>query len=142
MVIKESLSPKIGLFYVINGIVYGDMNDVRDIEPSPLGLKDSNNTHYGYWKFHMKSYYPEYRRLDYDYFPRGRIIYNPKSDEYVVYMDKCLDNEKSKDLIIDEFNLPRDKTRFDSDEHYQCHSCNEEYVDVSENYEGDFNEQK
>lgn len=137
MVIKESLSPEIGPFYVIDGVVYGDTDDVRDIETSPLGMKDSTRTHYDYWKA-LSRVYPEYRRLDYDYFPRGRIVYNVKTKEYKVYADPCiLANESVKDSIIDEFNLPRNNTKFDTDEHYQCHSCNKEYVDISENYEGD-----
>lgn len=70
---------------------------------------------------------------DYDYFPRGRVVYNKEKDEFVVYIDKCLDKSDIKNEIISAFKLPRSNTRFDFDEHYQCHNCNSEYVDIHEN---------
>ena len=136
MILTESLIPEVGPFYVIDGVVYPDSEPVRDIEVSPSGHKDSNNTHYDFWKF-MQRLYPELRNIDYDYYPRGRVVYNSKEDTYNLFIDKCLNNMKDIRNIISELNLPMKKVKVDFDEHYQCYNCDADYVNISENYHDD-----
>lgn len=46
-----------------------------------------------YPKSHMevwdKKYYNKYK-VDFDYFPRGRVVYNTKEKYYYIYHDKCI----------------------------------------------------
>lgn len=134
MVIKESYSPEVGPFYVIDNVVFVDTEEVRDLEVGPGGFKDSDNTHYDYWSV-LRRLYPELRNVDYDYYPRGRVVYSSKEDKYYVYLDKCLKNMKNINSILSELKLPTRKVEISDDEHYQCHNCNENYANISENIE-------
>ena len=137
MRLKESRSPNVGPFYVIDGVVYSDADDIRDVDVSPAGFRDSNNGHYDYWRS-LQRYYPEYRNVDYDYYPRGRVVYSTKDDKYYLYADKCiLNSQKLIDAIEEELNLPYDKVVVGEDEHYQCHECNEDYADIWEGVDPD-----
>lgn len=130
--LTESYSPRVGPFYYIDGVVFEDSDDLRDATLVSTGFSDSNNSHYDYWKF-SQSIYPEFRSLDYDYYPRGRVVYNNTTDTYYLYTDKCLlDNNITSD-IISKFNLPKSKVIISTDDHYQCHQCNKSYVKITEN---------
>lgn len=130
-IIKESLSPEVGPFYVIDGVVFNDTDSLRKVS-GVNGMFDSDNTHYDFWKL-LQRIYPEYRRIDYDYYPRGRVVYNKNKDEYRIFIDKCITSKNIKE-IISELNLPWNKVVTDYDEHYQCHSCNPDYAGISESY--------
>lgn len=132
-ILKEGLSPEVGPFYFIDGVVYSSGEPVRDLEPSLIGTVDSDETHYDYWKFYQSVFGS--RNLDYDYYPRGRVVYDSKSDKYYLYADPCIrKDQNSLNKIIDEFNLPSGKVVVRDDDHYRCHNCNPEYIEVSENY--------
>lgn len=77
--------------------------------------------------------------IEFDYFPRGRVIVNPEFDdngdfthyECYVYGDKCILYDKDvQSLIEDEFRLYlssckvhyEDEMSLD-DTHYTCHNC-------------------
>ena len=77
---------KIGLYFYINeevimeavsvemGIKYGDMIT-------------SKQSHFNVWEeLYLKKYQHEY-----DYFPRGRVVYSPVNNQYILYIDKCID---------------------------------------------------
>ena len=132
-ILKESLAPEVGPFYVIDGAVFADTDPVRDLTPTTIGTVDSDNTHYSYWRF-LKRVYPNLRRIDYDYYPRGRVVYNSKEDKYHVFVDKCISDKDSISKIEDELNLPSSKVVVDYDEHYQCSSCNRQYEDICERW--------
>ena len=70
----------------------------------------------------VKYYYKKYR-VDFDYFPRGRVVYNIKDDKYYVYNDKCI---KDLSSIIGEEE--KEKIEIREDFHYQCHKCNKYYM--------------
>ena len=136
-ILKESLTPEVGPFYVIDGAVFADSESYKEVFPNNLGFIDSNNNHYDYWHS-LQRFYPEFRRLDYDYYPRGRVIYNSKEKKFHLYADQCiLDDESLIDAIIEELSLPAASTIVGDDEHYQCHNCNPDYLKIAENYSGD-----
>lgn len=68
-----------------------------------------------------------YRRkfgVDFDYYPRGRILFNKAAQIYLIYFDGCIEREiekLSEGLGSARFHIARD-------EHYQCHRCNPEYT--------------
>ena len=70
-----------------------------------------------------KYYYAKYR-VDFDYYPRGRIIYNLKEKIYYIYYDKCLENCIEKLGIIPQ----NEKVKLLHDYHYKCHKCNKNYI--------------
>ena len=50
----------------------------------------------------------------YEQKPRGRVFYQMEEDRYIVAVGKWLDeNPEARELILEEFNLPADKTSFE-----------------------------
>ena len=69
----------------------------------------------------------EYARkygVDFDYFPRGRIIYNKNADTYKLFYDSCARLE-ANDLLS---RYQQGQCEVYLDEHYQCYKCNKEYI--------------
>jgi hypothetical protein len=67
--------------------------------------------------------------VDYDYYPRGRVVYNTKTELFTVYIDHCLDTPELIADLLESFGLVDKAYKIDYDEHYQCHMCNENYVE-------------
>ena len=56
---------------------------------------------------------------EYDYYPRGRILFNTKIHKFVVVCDPVICNDESiRSKLLDYYGLPY-TTVFESDEHYQ-----------------------
>ena len=104
----------VSLFFVVNGkfLIHS--------------CKKENGEKYGdfinYPQSHMevwdKYYYKKYH-VDFDYFPRGRVVYNIKEDKYYIYHDRCI---KDLSSIIGKESTEQLEIR--EDFHYQCHTCN------------------
>lgn len=79
-----------------------------------------------YPKSHMEIwnefYYGKYN-VDFDFFPRGRVVYNVKENCYYIYHDKCI-------TVLTEIlkDYENEKYKMCTDYHYQCHKCNQDYV--------------
>ena len=85
--------------------------------------------HYDYWQTCKPQNQTGilFKSHDYDYFPRGRVVYFKRSNSHRLYADRCItkaDIEKVVALFI------LSDYRLDRDEHYQCASCNLEYIDM------------
>lgn len=82
---------------------------------------------------------PDNCNVDYDYYPRGLIMFDTVSDieecKYFVsvFIDKCISDEKHKDMIIKYYNLDNSNIDFIKwiynmkdlvgTEYYTCHNC-------------------
>ena len=110
---------QVGLFFYVNGrfLFRGIDLDMAEDYGEYLTYQES---HYDIWE----KYY-EYRyQVDFDYYPRGRVVYKKTEDTYIIYYDQCIETEivKMKSLYAGK------KIMLELDEHYQCHMCNEFYV--------------
>lgn len=76
-------------------------------------------SHFEIWKKYYESKY----YVDFDYFPRGRVVYNIKEDCYYIYHDKCIIDLSE---IIKEYSNTNYKICLDF--HYQCKKCNKNYI--------------
>ncbi len=85
--------------------------------------------HYDYWQTLVPKNSTEqlFKSQAYDYYPRGRVVYFKESSSFRLYADRCM---KKADIekVASTFQLPA--YRLARDEHYQCVSCNLEYVDI------------
>lgn len=93
-------------------------------------LKDSNVEDYGgilqlpYDHFII---WPEYRSLmtdkdvEYDYFPRGRVMYDAKIRKFKVIADPQIIGSESRRRKLKSFYGLPSTTIFDTDVHYQSH---------------------
>ena len=65
---------------------------------------------------------------DYDYYPRGRVLYSINEEQFFVYLDRCLiDRKDLVEEIAKRMNLPEGKYKVMPDFHYQCAICNKDY---------------
>ena len=83
---------------------------------------------------HMKlwdKYHAKEHKVDFDYYPRGRVVYRKTDDTYIVYYDRCVE-EVIKARIEERLKAGTENTGkkviYETDEHYQCHKCNRDYV--------------
>ena len=76
------------------------------------------DSHDEIWEKYLRLKYVK----DYDYYPRGRIIYNKKEKKFWIYRDKCIPLGEMEKLgeRLGEYVLLED-------DHYVCHQCSEYY---------------
>lgn len=137
MVIRESSSqvPLEGYFWYINGQIVGVYSEVPKYNYT---YQLSGKTHPSTWNKIADDYLVDGHKVDYDYYPRGRVMVSPELDSQgrfkryscQIFADICLDDEEVKDKIVDAYNLyyVDDIDWFISDKysamnHYTCHRC-------------------
>lgn len=108
----------VSLFFYVNGkfLLHKCDNDRTEKYGDFLNYPKS---HMDIWE---EFYYRKYQ-VDFDYFPRGRVVFNVKENCYYIYHDKCIDN--LTDILKD---YKYEKYKICTDYHYQCHSCNKNYI--------------
>ena len=107
------------LFFCINQKLKVHACSLEEAEDSGLFL-NYPKSHMQIWNNNYAKRFPD---LDFDYYPRGRVIYRKEDDTYLIYYDKCI-GEGIKVII----SLYKGKKIVLSlDEHYQCANCNTEY---------------
>jgi len=64
------------------------------------------------------------RDVEYEEFPRGRIVYNIKTEMFLLLADRCILKKGSLvKKIIKQLDLPVAKTKGATDPHYRCFRC-------------------
>ncbi len=71
-------------------------------------------SHYEIWEKYLRVKYIK----DYDYYSRGRVIYNKKEERFWIYSDKCIPL-----CEIEKMGNRLRKYVLLEDEHYVCHKC-------------------
>ena len=116
----ECLAGRVGLFFVVKGrvILYACQlsraERYGDFLIYPL-------SHDAIWEAKHRAQY----RVDFDYYPRGRIVYDQVSDRYTIYHDRCC--RKDAEMIGSSYAPV--KVEYSLDEHYQCRKCNPSYCE-------------
>lgn len=112
---------KIGpaLFFCVNGKLLFHGCSMEDAEAYGVFL-NFPHSHYDIWN---KEYEKKYG-VEFDYYPRGRVVYRSSDDTYLIYYDKCM--EAYINSVTDKYEGKKLET--DYDEHYQCHMCNIDYI--------------
>ena len=118
---KQASAPEVGVFFahgdnlwidatpVDEAILYGDM-------------RTHDRGHEDFWEqLQARGEVP--RDEEYDECPRGRVCYDAKQRIFLLYLDKCIrDNKDAVSRIIRAMNLPP-ATRAELDSHYKCPRC-------------------
>ena len=136
--LKESLVyPYEGYFWIIDNKVIGITSEVPQYN---YDYSLNGKTHKNTWHIFENDYLVDGKTVEWDYFPRGRIMVDPNYDldnkftDYscIVFLDKCINNNECKKLITDYYNLDLptiphitwmmlgERAGID---HYQCHNC-------------------
>jgi hypothetical protein len=123
--------PSVGIFFLVGDTWLIDAVPVADGEP--YGDAVEHGGHYDLWEA-MKPRTPAERRFaahDYDYFPRGRVVYFPTTKTYRVYVDNCLTSAQRAELLV-EFALAGESAMFEGNDdgtHYVCATCSRNYLE-------------
>lgn len=122
-----------GIFWVINGKLIALKDPINTVHGIGTDL-----THIDAWKSIKQNYKVDNRLVNYNYFPRGRVMILPIYDndrnlkyyDCTVYIDKCIDTLNVRDYIEDEFRLylKTCKVTYEGQlgldgSHYTCHNC-------------------
>ena len=59
---------------------------------------------------------------DFATYPRGRLLFDVKRGQYLLYLDRCITDEETKKLIKF-YGLEKDLYILSRDEHYSCDKC-------------------
>ena len=105
---------RVGLFFVANGKLLAYTCTLAEGERYGDFINHPES-HDGLWR---RLYCAQYG-VDYDWFSRGRIVYNRAADTYLLYHDAC---------IVDAAAALSRLYAMLLDEHYQCQRCNQHYV--------------
>lgn len=117
--LNDSLDGLVGIFFINKDELLLHTCKIADGEPYG-DFVNYPESHNDVWQRE----YADKHRVDFDYFPRGRIVYNKAEDVFLLYYDKCADRE-AKSIRK---RYPKGKCNTALDEHYQCHMCNDNYV--------------
>ena len=116
---------KIGIFFYIKGKLFAYPRPIES-GVDREGKIDSVDSHYD--EYEKLSYHFEH---DFEYFPRGRVVYDIEKKRSIVYIDRCIkDDASAKEEIISTFEIDPKKAVFRKDAHYKCHNCNPHYSDI------------
>ena len=63
--------------------------------------------------------YKEKYKVEYDFYPRGEVIYKPWSDTYIVYKDPCIELKYIDNTIV----INKRKYSIIDDERFLCNAC-------------------
>lgn len=113
-----SLIGRVGIFFFADGNLLLHTCPLADALPYGDFL-NYPLSHDDVWIKHYQAQY----KVDFDYWPRGRIIYNTKENAYTVFYDSCMAQQIP--LLVQ--SCGDQKVVLKRDEHYQCHMCNPFY---------------
>jgi hypothetical protein len=110
----------IGIFWVYKNTVFGHAIPAEKGEDRGAGVFDSPDNHSDFWDRetdHVRRF-PELRHCEYFDIPRGRALYSEIDRQALVYMDKALFTETTKQRIAEFFQLESKRVAWRTDDHY------------------------
>lgn len=108
----------VGLFFCVDGEILFHGCSLEDGEPYGAFI-NYPHSHYRIWM----RYYERKYNVEFDYYPRGRVVYRKTDNTYLIYYDKCM--EPQLKTVLEKYQGTN--YALDYDEHYQCHLCNPDY---------------
>ena len=114
--------PRVGIFWLVDGKLLIDSTLLSAAEKYEDFRIHSGN-HVSVWeKFQQNGTAP--REMEYEEAPRGRVMYNAKSQRFTLLADKCiLKDKRIVSKIMSEMNLPSKNMEKETDSHYRCFAC-------------------
>lgn len=109
---------KVGIFWHYQNQIIGIAHEFNQSDQDSLGLIDSPYTHVEFWES-LKQNIPKLYLLEYENIPRGRVIYNAKTQKAYVYMDARLLKTRIAKQVAAFFELDFDSVHWMKDPHYK-----------------------
>ena len=114
--------PRVGIFWLLYGKLVIDSTPLTEGEPygDHLTHPRSHIDVWGQWRLDGKV--PG--ESEYEEFPRGRVMYNTKTQRFTLLADRCILRDKEVvSRIMSELRLPGKNMDKGTDAHYRCSSC-------------------
>ena len=113
---------RVGIFWTYGGEVILDTTPLHQAELYGEALTHPRG-HIEYWtQLQRRGAAPV--DVEYEDPPRGRVVYYPREERFMLYADRCILVRKDfLRRIMAEMNLPPSRTKTSTDEHYQCLHC-------------------
>lgn len=109
---------KIGIFWYYDQKLMVKASALTEVKPV-AGYADYEVTHHEVWDS-LRFSNPELFDDEYDEVPRGRVIFNANQNLFYVYSSaKLISDRIFQGKVLEQFILPRAKTIFKADEHYE-----------------------
>ena len=130
-VVLRRENSKVGPFFYVDGMLIYDAKYITDPECEVRG--DIIDNPCGHAEL-FERYYPGREYID---CPRGRVVYDTRVNDGVIYVDKCIDEKTivaiSEIMQLHDFSVQED-------EHYRCPKCMKEELFSNENEEANLRE--
>lgn len=118
----------VGIFFLVNQTIISDKVEIAMANSNEMFAE--HGEHYNYWNTFKPTDKDEFlfKSHAYDYYPRGRVVFDRVRGFYYLYVDKCIPAELVS-KISDHFELKQTALKLKLDQHYQCHLCNRLFID-------------
>jgi hypothetical protein len=112
--------PEVGIFFLVGSELLVERTALVEAG-TYADCKIHEGDHINYWEKLLRARaVPE---SEYDEHPRGRVVFNIRTGQFMVYADKCILGRKALVATIkSELQLPKD-TKTAPDSHYRCPRC-------------------
>lgn len=114
--------PRVGIFWVVRGKLVIDSTPLGEAEPYGDHLTHPRS-HFDVWgQWRLGGRVPG--ESEYEEFPRGRVMFNTKTQRFTLLADRCILRDKSVvSRVMSLLHLPSKDTDKGTDEHYRCSAC-------------------
>jgi len=115
----------VGIFWLLGDRLILDTSPLSEAEPygDCLGHRTS---HIDYWTAQQR-FGTVSREIEYEDPPRGRVVFNKRTQRFDLYADRCiLDRKAVIKRIMEAMHLPASQTSIGTDGHsghYKCLKC-------------------
>ena len=104
----------VGIFWVVKNRLF--LHRQFKVKENECKIIDATYSHFREWELHEI----DYENADFATFPRGRIMFDKKENQHVIFADKCITSEQIEQIArlcyITSYRIERD-------EHYKCDKC-------------------
>ena len=114
-------TPKVGIFWRVGKRLVLAGTPLAEAE-SYGECRNFPTSHVNYWEELQRDgkLSPE---MEYDEPPRGRVVYNTRTERFTLMADRCIiGNKRLVAQIMNKLHLPKD-TSVERDLHYRCAAC-------------------
>lgn len=124
----DMCEPEVGIFFIVGDELFRNSTPLSEAERSGDDTRIHPGNHRDFWE-EMRRENSLLSNVPYDFYPRGRVLFNEKEGRFWVYLDQTTRKDRGMIVnILSEFHLPQDKTKIRCDPQYMRLVCNPHYV--------------